>query len=144
MENKEMNKWEELFESYLSFAGLGIVLNEERSEDFPNKFWLIDNWYVWDPAPCNTAADVFEDHPAVVNGIIDDMDEEIATLNVPESFTGEDKQTYYYWEAGYWALLLDNAESLGLEEWAKDHEWQLKICKLIAFHSEDVDLEKFI
>ena len=144
MEDKIMNEWEELFYSYLEYAGFIVEPNENVSEDFPNRFWLLDKWYVWDPAPCNTAADIFEGHPSVVNEIIDDLDDEIATLGAPESFTGEDKQTYYYWEAGYWALLLDNAESLGLEEWMKDHEWQLKICKLIAFHAEDVDLEKFI
>lgn len=144
MKTINLNKWEELFESYLSFAGLAVELNENQTEDFPNKYWLIDTQNVWDPQPVEEAKDVFEDHPTIVNEIIDDLDEEIATLNVPESFTDDKKETYYYWEAGFWALLLDNAESLGLEGWAKDHEWQLQICQLIAFHSEDVDLEKFI
>lgn len=139
-----LNEWERLFWSYLVYADFRIEPNENISEDFPNKYWIVDNQLVWDSEPCNSVADVFESHPTIVDEIIDDLDEEIATLNVPESFTGEDKQTYYYWEAGFWALLLDNAASLGLEEWTKDHDWELKICKLVAFHSEDVDLKKFI
>lgn len=139
-----LNEWERLFWNYLVYADFRIEPNENITEDFPNKYWIVDNQLVWDSVPCNTVADVFESHPTIVNEIIDDLDEEIATLNVPEEFTGKDKQTYYYWEAGFWALLLDNAASLGLEEWVKDHDWALKICKLVAFHSEDVDLEKFI
>ena len=139
-----LNEWERLFWSYLVYADFRIEPNENISEDFPNKYWIVDNQLVWDSEPCNSVVDVFESHPTIVDEIIDDLDEEIATLNVPEKFTGEDKQTYYYWEAGFWALLLDNAASLGLEEWVKDHDWALKICKLVAFHSEDVDLEKFI
>lgn len=138
------NRWEEIFEDYLAFSGLAIELNENRTEDFPNKYWLVDTQNVWDPQPIEETKDVFEGHPTIVDEIIDDLDEEIATLNVPESLKGEDGKIYYYWEAGYWGSLLLQAKDFGLEYWVEDHEAQLEYCRLIAFHTEDVDLEKFI
>lgn len=140
----QKNKWEKLFEEYLNYAGLAIEYNENRDEDTPNRFWLIDVENTWEISALNEAQEVFEAHPSIAERIIDDLDEEIATLSVPEFFVGEDKQTYYYWEAGYWGLLRKRARSFGLEEWAKDHEFELGVCELMAFHTEDVNLEKFI
>lgn len=140
------NKWEDLMFEYLAFASLRVEPNENQTEDFPNKYWLMDNELTWDSCPIESAADVFEGHPSIVNELLDDLDEEAReyNLDIPDSLLDEDGKWYGRWEAGYWALLLDKAETYGLEYFVESHRWKMEICSLMAFHVEEVDLEKFV
>lgn len=139
-----LNEWEKIFWEYLNYASLGIEPNENIGEDFPNKYWVIDAQSCWDPAPCENAEGVFEAHPVIVDELLDDLDAEFEGLVLPNVLENENGKTYLRWEAGFWGTLLHRAKELKLERLAKDYEFELQVCDLVAFHASDVDLEKFI
>ena len=141
-----LNKWEKLFWSYLEYAQLRIEPNENITEDFPNKYWIMDSSLTWDPEPCEGGADIFEAHPAIVEELLDDLYEESEDYDFPEVVG--DEIGYHGWEAGYWAWLFDHKEDTDLspevKQFLNEHSWECEVCSLMAFHAEEVDLEKFI
>lgn len=141
-QNKTFNKWETYFLSYLEFVQLRIERNKNQGDDCPNKYWIVDSTGIWASEPCELAIDVFEAFPSLVDELLDALCEEAESYPLPETLGN--KVQYYPYQAGYWALLLDEAQSLGLESFAQTHEWELTLCELIAFRYDDVDLEKFV
>lgn len=141
-----LNEWERLFWSYLVYADFRIEPNENISEDFPNKYWIVDNQLVWDSEPCNSVVDVFESHPTIVEEFLDNLYEEAEEYDFPEVVG--DEIGYHGWEAGYWAWLFNHKEDADLEPGVKqflnNHSWECEICDLMAFHAEEVDVEKFV
>lgn len=140
--NKTFNKWEAYFLSYLEYAELRIERNENQGEDYPNRYWVIDPTGTWEPEPCESAADVFEAHPSIIEEFLDNLVEETQYYLLPEKLG--DKVQYYPYQAGYWALLLEDAQNLGVEPFARTYEWELTLCQFIAFHTDEVNLEKFV
>lgn len=141
-QNKTFNKWETYFLSYLVYAELRIERNKNQGDDCPNKYWTIDPTGTWEPEPCESAVDVFEAHPSIIEELLDYLCEEAEGYVFPEKLGN--KVQYSPYQAGYWALLLDEAQSLGVEPFARIYEWELTLCQLIAFHYDEVDLEKFV
>ena len=141
-QKKTFNKWETYFLSYLEFVRLRIERNKNQGDDCPNKYWVVDSAGIWEPEPCESAIDVFEAFPSLVDGLLNVLCKEAESYSLPETLG--DKVQYHSYQAGYWALLLDKARSLGLKFFAQTHEWKLTLCQLIAFHYDDVDLEKFV
>lgn len=141
-QNKTFNKWEAYFLSYLEHVELRIERNKNQGDDCPNKYWTVDSTGIWEPEPCESAVDVFEAHPSIIEGLLDNLCEEAKYYRLPEKLGNKVK--YYPYQAGYWALLLDKARSFGLKYFARTHEWELTLCQLIAFHYDEVDLEKFV
>lgn len=141
-QNETLNKWEKYFLSYLKYAQLRVELNENQGEDYPNRYWVIDPTATWEAEPCESAADIFEDHPLIIEELLDSLFEEAQDYILPEKLG--DKVQYYPYQVEYWALLLEEAQNLGLEQFAQDYEWGLMVCQLIAFHTDEVDLEKIV
>lgn len=139
-----LNEWERVFWEYLNYASLRIEPNENISEDFPNKYWVMDTQSCWEPVPCSNAEDVFEAHPAIIDELLDGLDEEAEGLILPKVLESENGEAYQRWEAGFWGVLSHRAKELKLERFAKVYGVELQVCDLVAFHASDVDLEKFV
>ena len=142
-----LTKWEKFLWGYLEFAELDIQRNENPTEDFPNKYWIVDTQNTWGPEPCEGGADVFEAHPSVVEEFLDDLYEESEEIEGFPEVVG-DEIGYHGWEAGYWGWLFDHKEDADLspevKQFLNEHSWECEMCNLMAFHTEEVDLEKFI
>lgn len=141
-QNKTFNKWETYFLSYLVYAELRIERNKNQGDDCPNKYWTVDPTGTWEPEPCESAVDVFEAHPSLVDELLDNLCEEAEGYVLPEKLGN--KIQYSPYQAGYWALLLDEAQGPDPESFARIHEWELTLCQLMVFHYDEVDLEKFV
>lgn len=142
-----LNHWEKLMCAYLEYAQLRIEYNENITEDDPHKYWLIDTQATWEASGVDTAADVFESHPSIAEGIIDSLMEcaDESDIELPDSIKVDDEE-FGYGYAEYWAAYLSAKESVSEEEkkFIKDNEWGMQICELMVYHSDEVDLEKFI
>lgn len=154
-----LNKQEKLFVEYLDFAELGIERNENPTEENNNSYWVIDRSNTWEAQPCENAEDVFEAHPSIIeDSIINSLAEGLeAILNLRSYrdiirvkeliYDGED---FYYNEAGYYPVLrklvlegeIEPTEELS--KFLEDYSWDIDICELVAFHADEVDLEKFV
>ena len=61
-----------------------------------------------------------------------------------------DSERFYYYEAGYYPVLrklvlegeIEPTEELS--KFLEDYSWDIDICELVAFHADEVDLEKFV
>lgn len=154
-----LNKQEKLFVEYLDFAELGIERNENPTEDNNNSYWVVDRSNTWEAQPCENAEDVFEAHPSIIeDSIIDNLAEKLeATLNfgkygdiIQVKPLVYDSERFYYYEAGYYPVLrklvlegeIEPTEELS--KFLEDYSWDIDICELVAFHADEVDLEKFV
>ena len=141
-QNKTFNKWETYFLSYLEFVQLRIERNTNQGGDCPNKYWIVDSTGIWASEPCESAIDVFEAFPSLVDELLDALCEEAESYTLPEKLGN--KVQYSPYQAGYWALLLDEAQGPDSESFTRIHEWELTLCQLMVFHYDEVDLEKFV
>ena len=141
-QNKTFNKWETYFLSYLEFVQLRIERNKNQGGDCPNKYWIVDSTGIWASGPCESAIGVFEGFPSLVVELLDALCEEAESYTLPEKLGN--KVQYSPYQAGYWALLLDEAQGPDSESFTRIHEWELTLCQLMVFHYDEVDLEKFV
>lgn len=142
------NDWERIFFEYLLDSDLAIdEVSPDEEEEYKDAFLLRDCQLCWDNVIVRNAADVFEAHPAIVDELIDDTIDESEDYDFPDTIV-YNSDTYSYWEAGYWGAIYHLKDSEDFSEkqktWIEQHIWQLKVCALIAFHHEEVNLEKFI
>ena len=154
-----LNKWEKLFVEYLDFAELGVERNENPTEDNDNPYWVIDRSNTWEAQPCRCAEDVFEAHPSImedeiIDTLINGLFEVLNLFGYQDIIQVKqlvyDGKGFYYNEAGYYPVLRKLvAEGIikpteELSKFLKDYSWDIDICELVAFHTDEVDLEKFV
>lgn len=147
-----MNKWEELFESWLHYCNLSIEENNNPDlEEDEGKYVVVDRELCWANETVLTAEDVVSAHPSIENEFLDTLAEDAIELALPTQVTemhdDGSHETFYPTEAGYWAFLYkhqDLVPSESFKKFFKDKEWELQICELLAFHLEEVDLSNFI
>lgn len=153
-----LNEWEKLFVEYLDYAEFGIERNENPTEDNDAPYLVIDRQACWEAEPCASTTDVFEAHPSIVDEIIGNLAEaleEIFNLDDYASiiqikdlkYDGED---FYYSEAGYYPILRkyvaegEIKPTQALLKFFEDYSWDIDICELVAFHANEVNIEKFV
>lgn len=154
-----LNKCEKLFVEYLDFAELGIERNENPTEDNDNPYWVIDRSNTWEAQPCRRAEDVFEAHPSIIeDSMVDSLAEGLECVLDIGSYQDiiqvkelvYDGKSYFYDEAGYYPTLRKLVSegiikpTEELSKFLEDYSWNIDICELVAFHANEVDLEKFV
>lgn len=146
-----MNKWEELFESWLEYCHFSIEENQDPDPEYEGSFLLADRDNCWKDQVVRSAEDILAWHPSEENEFLNALLIDAVWLALPTQLTkihdDGSHETFYPSEAGYWAFLYERQDwfpSENFKKFFKDKEWELQICELLAFHLEEVDLSNFI
>lgn len=155
--NEEAKKWyeslnpaEKAFSNFLEYAQLHIEPRQFSDGDGENegKYWVVDSQNCWGNETVGNAQGVIEAHPSIIDEMIDGIEEDAEGLDFPEDIVGEDGLMHEPYEAGYWATLYWRRNELNLgneeKEFLESYRGDIMVLDMVAFHSAEVDLEKFI